>query len=261
VRVYRRPDGTTLEALAWHQRKGHGLIDPADSSSYPVRWWAPDRRGWWIALLFMVGAACFAVGSFPSTAGWLGASAAYVFFVGSLFFTSAAYLQYYEATNEGDDLEGRQRTHRLLGLRTQSMGWWAVAIQLVGTLAFNVSTFAAMQDLSAKQEELLVWAPDVVGSIAFLVASGLVVMETSDRIRGMRFRSFESRIAGVNMLGSIAFGVSAIGAFVVPSTGEILSLPLVNIGTFVGAVLFFLGAAMLIPAMRPEPGGPAPRAA
>ena len=55
------------------------------------------------------------------------------------------------------------------------------------------------------------------------------------------------------MLGSIAFAISAIGAFIVPSTGELLSLPLVNIFTLTGAALFFIGAALLIPAMRPEP--------
>ena len=77
----------------------------------------------------------------------------------------------------------------------------------------------------------------MLGSICFLVASGLVIAETHDRLRGMLFRSLESRIAAINMLGSIAFAISAVGAFVVPSTGELLSLPLVNIFTFVGAVL------------------------
>jgi hypothetical protein len=201
----------------------------------------------------MVGSACFALGAFPPTASALGGSVAAVFFLGSLFFTSAAYLQFYEATNEGDDLDGHARTRRLIGARTASLGWWASLIQLVGTLAFNVSTFAAMQDLSAKQEELLVWSPDVVGCVCFLTASALVILETHDRIRGMLFRSPESRIAGINMLGSIAFAISAVGAFIVPSTGELLSLPLVNIFTFVGAILFFVGAAMLIPSMRPEP--------
>jgi hypothetical protein len=253
VRVYRRPDGSTVESLAWHRRKGHGLIDPDDASSYPVHWWAPGRRGWWIALLFMVGSTCFAVGAFPPTAAALGANAGYVFFIGSLFFTSAAYLQFYEAVNEGLDVEGRERTRKLFGLRTSSPGWWATAVQLVGTLAFNVSTFTALGTLSAWQEELLVWAPDAIGSVCFLVASGLVVAETHDRLRGTRLRSLESRIAAINMLGSIAFGISAIGAFVVPSTGELLSLPLVNLTTFIGAVCFFVGAALLIPAMRPEP--------
>ena len=62
-----------------------------------------------------------------------------------------------------------------------------------------------------------------------------------------------TRIAAINMLGSIAFAISAVGAFVVPSSGELLSLPLVNIFTFIGALMFFVGAALLIPAMRPEP--------
>jgi hypothetical protein len=204
-------------------------------------------------LLFMVGSTCFALGAFPPTAGALGSAAAAVFFIGSIFFTSAAYLQFYEATNEGDDLDGTGRTNHLFGIRSGSLGWWASAVQLIGTLAFNVSTFAALRELTAKQEELLVWAPDVVGCACFLMASGLVIVETHDRIRGMLFRSLESRIAAVNMLGSIAFAISAVGAFVVPSTGELLSLPLVNIFTFVGAVMFFVGAALLIPAMRTEP--------
>ena len=201
----------------------------------------------------MIGSACFALGAFPPTASALGAAAAAVFFVGSIFFTSAAYLQFYEATNEGDDLDGQGRTSRLFGVRSGSLGWWASGVQLIGTVAFNVSTFAALRDLTTIQEEVLVWAPDVVGSVCFLVASALVIAETHDRIRGMLFRSLESRIAAINMLGSIAFAVSAIGAFIVPSTGELLSLPLVNIFTFIGALLFFVGAALLIPAMRPEP--------
>jgi len=206
----------------------------------------------------MLGSACFALGAFPPTASLLGAFVGPMFFIGSLFFTSAAYLQFYEATNEGDDPAGHDRTRHLLGVRKSSLGWWASAIQLIGTVAFNVSTYAALQELEAKGEEVLVWAPDVVGCVCFLLASGLVIAETHDRIRGMLFRSPESRIAAINMLGSIAFAISAVGAFVVPSTGELLSLPLVNIFTFVGAILFFVGAALLIPAMRPEPAvGPA----
>ena len=93
----------------------------------------------------------------------------------------------------------------------------------------------------------------MVGSILFLVASALVIAETHDRLRGILFRSLESRIAGLNMLGSIAFGISAVAAFIVPSTGELLSLPVANLFTFIGAVMFFVGAALLIPDMDPEP--------
>jgi hypothetical protein len=201
----------------------------------------------------MVGSACFAVGSIPMAAAALGSAAPWIFFVGSLFFTSAAYLQYFEATNEGDALDGTGRTRRLVGVKRDSLGWWASFIQLLGTLAFNVTTLAGTMVLTGQQAERWVWAPDVVGSVFFLTASWLVIAETHDRIRGMLFRSLESRIAAVNMLGSIAFGVSAVGAFIVPSSGEVLSLPIVNIFTFIGAVFFFIGAGLLIPAMRPEP--------
>jgi hypothetical protein len=252
--VLRSPDGRQVEYTAWNHRKGHGLIDVAHAKPRAsIRWWAPDRRGWWIAILFMIGAACFALGAFPPTTMALGSAAAWVFFIGSIFFTSAAYLQYFEATNEGDDIEGLERGRRFIGARTQSIGWWAAVIQLLGTVAFNVSTFNALRDLSTWQEETLVWVPDVVGSICFLVASALVILETHDRIRGMLFRSLESRISAINMLGSIAFGISAIGAFVVPSTGDLLSVTIVNIFTFLGAVLFFIGALLLIPDISPKP--------
>lgn len=218
-----------------------------------MRWWAPDRRGWWIAVLFMVGSTCFALGAFPPTAELLGSAAAWVFFIGSIFFTSAAYLQYFEATNEGDDVEGRGRTRRLFGVRATSLGWWASVIQLIGTVAFNVSTFSALLELSTKQEEALVWVPDMVGAACFLVASTLVIMETHDRLRGKLLGTLESRIAAINMLGSIAFGISALAAFIVPATGELLNATLVNSTTFLGAALFFLGALLLIPDMAPEP--------
>ncbi len=253
ARLLRRPDGTEVEYSAWQHRKGHGLVERASTApTGPVEWWAPQRRGWWIAVLFMLGSACFAVGSVPAAAEALGPAAPWIFFVGSVFFTSAAYLQYYEATNEGDALDGSGRTHRLFGARTGALGWWASFIQLLGTLAFNVTTLAGTFVLTTQKAERWVWAPDVVGSVFFLIASWLVIAETHDRIRGMFFRSLESRIAALNMLGSIAFGISAIGAFILPSTGELLSLPVVNLFTFIGAVLFFAGAALLIPAMRPE---------
>jgi len=250
--VLRDLSGREAEYTAWHHRKGHGLIGrPGARVARDVRWWAPERRGWWIAILFMTGAGCFALASLPTAAQLLGPAAAWVFFIGSLFFTSAAYLQFFEAVNEGDDLEGRDRGGRLVGSRSRSLGWWAATIQLIGTVAFNVSTFNALRDLSTWQAETLVWVPDVLGSICFLVASGLVILETHDRIRGMLFRSLESRIAALNMIGSIAFGIAAAGAFVIPSSGDVFSVTVVNVFTFIGAIMFLVGAALLIPDMTP----------
>ena len=49
------------------------------------------------------------------------------------------------------------------------------------------------------------------------------------------------------MLGSIFFGISAVGAFVLPETGLPLNVFLVNMGTFAGGVCFLVAAILLLP--------------
>ena len=58
-------------------------------------------------------------------------------------------------------------------------------------------------------------------------------------------RSWGWSVAALNLLGSIAFGVSAVAARYVGTTGNVANLELVNLGTFVGAVCFLVGAALL----------------
>jgi hypothetical protein len=89
--------------------------------------------------------------------------------------------------------------------------------------------------------------PDVLGSVAFLVASALAWAEAGHAWWSWRPRSIGWRIAAWNLLGSIAFGVSAVGAYVVPASGELLSSVLANLGTFVGAVCFLVGGLLLLP--------------
>ena len=54
-------------------------------------------------------------------------------------------------------------------------------------------------------------------------------------------------IGAANMLGSVAFGVSAVAAYVVPATGDVRNAELSNLGTFVGAICFLIGAILLLP--------------
>ena len=49
--------------------------------------------------------------------------------------------------------------------------------------------------------------------------------------------------------GSIAFAISAAAARIVPATGETANATVANSFTFIGAVMFFLGALLLLPAM------------
>lgn len=221
--------------------------------------WAPLRIGWWIAILFMIGSALFAVGGAkatwphalpdrfydPGLIGW-------TFFIGSFFFTSAAYLQWLEALNSivadaAQPTAEKPRRWRFLGWRPHNLGYLSALVQLVGTILFNVNTAVALiAGLGWEGQDLLVWTPDVVGSICFLLASQLALMEVSHHYWILRPRSVSDWIAWVNMLGSLLFMISAVTSFVEP--GPVMVAPWVaNFTTFAGGVCFFVGAYLLIP--------------
>jgi hypothetical protein len=186
--------------------------------------WAPRRRSWWIGVLFAIGSTCFVVGPFPGFVHLVGAVAdAAVFFVGSLFFTSAATLQFLDTP------------------RSDRIDRGASAIQLAGTLFFNLSTGRALHaSIDLAQENSLIWRPDAFGSICFLAASVLAWYA----VRGARDRGW--RIAVINLAGSIAFGVSAVAGYIVPATGDYLDLAAANASTVVGALCFLAGAVLLL---------------
>jgi hypothetical protein len=198
-------------------------------TAYPSRWWAPRRATWWIGVLFAAGSTCFLVAPFPGFEQLVGSGAVgVVFFFGSIFFTSAALLQYLEA-------------------EPRRIDWWATLIQLAGTIFFNVNTFNAMKTgLDVHQTNRLVWAPDVFGCACFLVASYLAYVEVGGHGVRRQTRTTEWWIAAVNLAGSVAFGVSAIASFVVPKTGSILDLGAANFMTALGALGFLAGALLLL---------------
>ncbi len=260
--TFRRPDGVEVEWTARRHRKDLGLRVTNAPGRGPVA--APQRvavprRTWWIAGLFAIGSACFALGALPAYIGAVSTRADGVtFFAGSIFFTCAAYLSFLEAANSPDAIitgSAPRRRFRLAGWKPRSLDWWATAIQLVGTLYFNVMTFLALSDnWSVQQENRLVWRPDVFGSICFLVASYLAWAEVCHNLGRLRVRELSWWIVTLNLLGSVFFGISAVGAYVNPDTGDVTNLRWDNGGTFAGAVCFLVAAVMLIPeARKPHP--------
>jgi hypothetical protein len=126
--------------------------------------------------------------------------------------------------------------------------WWASLVQLVGTLFFNLSTGHALLGTFTDPTSAnhAVWRPDVFGSICFLVSSWLSWAEVSDGWWSWRPRLVSWWIAALNLAGSIAFGVSAVASKVQPD-GDLRSLGLTNLGTFVGALCFLAGSVLLFP--------------
>lgn len=165
-----------------------------------------------MGLAFATGSLCFLIGPFPGYAQLVGAEAdALTFFVGSILFTIGGALQSWLAWPQGGG------------------AWWAAVIQSAGTLFFNVTTFQALSTaVSNPDYDRLVWRPDALGSICFLV-SGAIAYRAA---RGQGW------MPGVNLLGCVLFGISAVAGYVVPDTGSILDLAAANWTTALGAACF-----------------------
>lgn len=239
---YASSDGALVH---WESRRQRKHAHPEAASP---TWWAPRARGWWLAVLFAAGSILFALGAVPgfaSVAGTRGDSI--TFFIGSVFFTVAAFLQYREMI---DATPRRTRTgwRRHLSFSPGRIDWWATVVQLAGTLFFNVSTGDAIRlDLSTGSAMHHVWRPDVFGSVCFLVASALAWFEVCHGWGAWQTASVSWWIVLVNLLGSVAFGASALASYVVPETGQLFNVTLTNLGTFTGALLFLVGAVLLLP--------------
>ena len=82
---------------------------------------------------------------------------------------------------------------------------------------------------------------------ALLVASELAYAEVCNAWVSFRNRTLSWWIVAVNMLGSIAFGVSAIASTIQPSTDEPVSAAISNAGTAFGGICFLIGAVLLLP--------------
>ena len=248
-----RPDGMIVRWESRHHRKHQ------DARAVGSTWWAPRARGWWIDVLFAVGSVLFALGALPGYVNAVGTSwDSVTFFIGSLFFTSAAFLTYREAVDAAPEAQN-PRHRRFFVYQPRRIDWWACGVQLAGTLYFNVSTGVAMgANLTAEAANRHVWRPDAVGSICFLVASLLAWFEVSHAWASWRPRSWSWWITLLNLLGSIAFGVSAVAGYISPATGDLRNAERANLGTFVGAVCFLIGALLLLPERTETASGQVP---
>jgi hypothetical protein len=203
------------------------LDDDAVDELFRLRWTRRESWGFMIgSALFALGAALAGLSSLPVRL--IGAT----FFLGSVFFTTAAWIQ--------------------LSLTDRAVArgeWWSGFIQFLGTLLFNVNTARATLfiDVSAVAADRLIWVPDAIGSAAFLISSAMAM---APEVRERRHRHVRGRswyIAAINLLGSVFFGLSALGAFVLPKTNALVSVRWSNLGTFLGALCFLAGAALLLP--------------
>ena len=137
---------------ARQHRKGLGATAPAtDAAGLPV--WRRPAYNWITGACFAAGSMLFMLGSLlllvpdaiaPSELVTLNG----LFFLGSIPFTVAGFLQNFQAANA--PAFGRRRKPAgvriaLIGWKPNDLGWLSTFAQLIGTVAFNVSTFDAIQ--------------------------------------------------------------------------------------------------------------------
>ncbi len=205
-----------------------------------------------VALLFVVGSACFVLGSVPGYLDAVGGSAdGLTFFVGSIFFTTASAGQLLQVQTPALATASPETEHRHVHPRWRAWlphdrGWIAAATQFPGTLFFNISTFAALaHNATAAHEDQRVWRPDLFGSTLFLISGVYGVLAVSGAARSTD--RLPRRIAWVNLLGCVLFMAAALASYVLPD-GEDLDEVVSVAGTLLGAACFLIGAALLVPA-------------
>jgi hypothetical protein len=86
-----------------------------------------------------------------------------------------------------------------------------------------------------------------IGSVCFLAASHLALIEVSHRSWSFQPRQVSWWIVTINLLGSIAFMLAALFSFFLPSDGSAYSAWSANLFTLLGALCFLLASYLMIP--------------
>jgi hypothetical protein len=263
-RVFRTADGRKRVWSSRHHRKGlliHAAAEAEGLASKLFRClWSPGELNWWIAMVFALGSLLFAVASVlclaPALArAWsLDATAVNaVFFAGSIPFTTAAYLQLFQAANvtpfSGNDSNSKQR-RKPFGWRPTDVGWLSSAMQIVGTILFNFNTFDAMiPELTWFEQDLAIWIPNFVGSILFLLSGYLAFIETCHTHWAWQPKSISWWVVFINLLGCVGFMASAMLSIYWPGSPNVEVVTLATAFTLQGAVCFLVGSLLMLPEM------------
>jgi hypothetical protein len=197
---------------------------------------------------FALGSLCFLAGPLGPYVSAVGGHAdALTFFVGSILFTLGGASQCLLAAPERPD--------RPAGLA----GWRTAWTQSVGTLLFNLMTFAAITVAAASHRyDAVVWGPNALGSVCFLVSGAIFYLSSPRRGILPRLDHEGWWEAAVNLLGCVLFGVSAVTSYATGHAGTLISTGISNWTTTLGAACFLacaltacgLGVTLKAPRLR-----------
>ena len=244
--------GRRIVWLAREHRKG--LDRGGDRSGPELPLWQRPGYNWSVGAFFAVGSLLFMLGSvfslIPRAMAPSGFAINVVFFLGSIPFTIAGYLQHFQSANAPGfaTAGGAARSDgamALVGWRPRDLGWLSTFTQFIGTLAFNVSTLNAILVSSGPRlQDIAVWTPDMVGSVMFLVSGYLAYIESSHGYWSWKPRNLAWQIVFVNLIGCIAFMTSGILSYVPQGPESAWITAVANTHLLIGGFCFFVGAVL-----------------
>jgi hypothetical protein len=199
------------------------------------------RVNWVAAGAFTIGGSLFALGAVVAQLGSGDATtAASIYFAGGLFFTTGGYASLLGAINARRGERWRWWSYEPLRVE-----WTSTFVLFAGTLAFGVSLLDSFLDgLTTQQVNRLIWSPEVIGCVLFLISGHLAMTEICHRFRPCLRRELGWAIVAINQLGSILFMISALAAFIRPETSSVVNVDVANWGTLTGALCFAVGGVM-----------------
>jgi hypothetical protein len=231
-----------------------GWLSPGAAEPF----WRTSAYNWYTGGFFAIGSLLFMLGAILSVlpVGWaivpsVGAINL-IFFSGSVPFTIAGYLQHFQAANAPEfDLDSGTATPRgrvsFLGWHPRDPGWISTFAQFIGTVAFNFNTFDAIHAPAGwVAQDMVIWAPGLIGSILFLVSGYLAFIETCHAYWAWRPRSLDWWIVFVNLLGCVFFMTAGILAYVPQGSDPIWIVATANIHLALGAFGFLVGAVLMM---------------
>lgn len=262
--VYLLPDGSRRVWASRRSRLGLAAVRPArlvlhaaDELSPRGAMWLPTRLSWWMGVGYLVGCSVFLAAVALRLGSWVSPHGAdWGYLAAALVFTGANYCGLVSALNSRDDLHDDAR-----GVR--SYRWWGWRSDRIGYLISFSFVLASLMFLLRAVAQLLLaphwpWAStagtvlSTIGSIVFLVATGVEVREVRVRSVWWEPRNLAWLRAALSFLGCAGFVLGAAAALAsswlpgpVGSTGS-------NLAFLVGIGLFLLGSYLILPELAWE---------
>lgn len=203
------------------------------------------------ATFFVLGGALFAAGAAVAQFGSGDATtAASIYFAGGLCFNTGGYVSLLQVINAPRHVPGGEgvlvtRRWRWWSYEPGRADWLSTFVLFAGTLVFGVNLLDSfLQGLSVQQVNRLIWTPDMIGCVLFLISGHLALVEICHGRPRLLPRDLGWWIVAVNQLGSVLFMVSALAAYTRPATGSLVNGDIANWGTLTGALCFSVGGIL-----------------